>query len=191
MPLTCNWGNTPAYATLAPIWNSITLTDKTEFRDEDEWKNQPAIIHFLDDLLVGPTIMGPPFSWIFSMVRLWKLTEDNAPEFYGRMRTWETLIENAIIYNVGTYDPATGVYTPPESKADWNSLSPWMVAQFIGYSCNWGEQSRKEWVKSLREQPEVEKYTAKYVNECVEKFAEEYRNDPDVLAGTPILAATT
>jgi len=179
MALNCNWGNTPAYKMLKPIWDSIENPEGKPFRDIDEWKAQPDVVHMLDTLMCGSGMFGPPLSTVFSMVRLWAITNENAPEFYGRMRTWETLIGTTILSRMGQYDPDTQVYTePPEGESF--SLSPWIISRFVGYSCNWGESTRTEWVKYLRQQPEVKKYTAAYVNENINMYAKAYSDYVDL-----------
>lgn len=175
MTLNCNWGDTPAFKMLKPIWDSIEAPEGKSFRDIDEWKAQPDVVHMLDTLLCAPGMFGPPLSNVFMLVRLWTLTEKNAPEFYGRMRTWETLIDTTMLMRMGQYDPDTQVYTQPP-KGESFPLSPWIISNFVGYSCNWGEDTRTEWVKFLRQQPEVKKYTTAYIKENIDMYANEYND---------------
>ena len=168
MPLTCNWGDTPAYKMLKPIWDGIDTPKDMTVWDTQDWERQPPIVRVLDNLMHGPSIMGPPFASVLMLTGIGKVTEDNVAEMYGRMRAYEVFVGYPCLNNVGTYDEATGIYTPPQKSDEATHLSAWMVSMFVGYSANWGHKTLNEWVKWMRSQPEAEKYTAKHVRDTVE-----------------------
>lgn len=184
MPLNCNWGDTPAYKMLKPIWDSIDTPEGKSLWDTPEWDAQPGIVQVLDNLMHGPSIMGPPFASVMYLTGIGKVTEDNVAEMYGRMRTFEAFVGRPCLDNVGTYDEDTGVYTVPKGREDDTHLSPWMLSMFIGYSANWGRKNLTEWVKWMRTQPEGKIYTAKHVRDTIETHKAVYllwdseHNDP-------------
>lgn len=185
MPLTCNWGDTPAYKMLKPIWDSIDTPDvTTTVWETPEWEQQPPIVQLLDNIMHGESFMGPPFASVLMLTGIGKVTEDNVAEMYGRMRTFEVFVGRPCLNNVGTYDENTGVYTAPDKPNKGTHLSAWMLSMFIGYSANWGHKTLNEWVKWMRTQPEGGIYTAKHVRDTVEVHKAVYllwdseRNDP-------------
>lgn len=175
MPLDCNWGNTPAFTMLKPIWDSIDRDEDTNFRATDAWKAQPALVHLLDALLMDG-MWVPNIVCVNMCVGQSSITEDNVAEVYGRMRTWEELTDSRLFRNIGTYDEKSNTYTPCAEDERGNSLSPWMLSQFIDYRTNWGNESRTEWVRGKRKSgDEFGRYTTAWINGLIDKYADEYR----------------
>lgn len=175
MPLDCNWGNTPAFQMLKPIWDSIDTPDDTDCRSTDEWKAQADIVHLIDTLLMDG-MWVPNIVCIHMCVGLSSITEDNVAEVYGRMLAWEELTDNRLFRNIGVYDEKWNTYTPCAEGERGNSLSPWMLSQFVGYETNWGNESRTEWVRGKRKSgDDFGRYTAAWINKIIDKYADEYR----------------
>ena len=172
MALNCDWGQTPAFSILKPLWDS-----------DADMNEQPPLVQLLDGLMTV-NMWVPNICCVHMATMMPSITQDTIAEVYGRMRTWETFHEKVMFANVGEYDPSTDKYTEPEDSRKGFPLSPYMLSLFIGYKTNWDSMTRAKWVKSMRETPEFGKFTIKHVNATVGMYADAYtkwdseHNDP-------------
>lgn len=163
MALTCDWGKTPAYSVLKPLWDS-----------KADMNEQPAMVQLLDSLMSVQMWM-PNICYVHLSTYMPSITEETIAEVYGRMRTWETFHGRCMFTNVGEYDPATHTYTEPESRDKGYPLSPWMLSQFIGFRTNWDSMARAKWVTQNRKAgDEFGRFTVKWVNDTIDMYAQAY-----------------
>ena len=163
MALTCDWGQTPAYSILKPLWDS-----------KADMNEQPAMVQLLDSLM-SVNMWVPNICYVHMSTYMPSITDKTVAEVYGRMRTWETFHGKCMFTNVGEYDPATDTYTEPESRDMGYPLSPWMLSQFVGFRTNWDSMARAKWVTHNRKAgDEFGKFTIKWVNDTIDMYAQAY-----------------
>jgi hypothetical protein len=163
MALTCDWGQTPAYSILKPLWDS-----------KADMKEQRPIVQLLDGLM-EVSMWVPNICMVHMSTYMPSITDKTVAEVYGRMRTWETFHETCMFRNVGEYDPSTDTYTEPEEPKRGYPLSPWVLSQFVGFRTNWDSMTRVKWVTHNRKAgDEFGRFTIKWVNDTIDMYAQAY-----------------
>lgn len=173
MTLNVHWGDTPAFALLKPIWDTIDVPEDKSMWETPEWDEQPMIVQLLDSLMRSNGFMGTPMSTILMLTGTWTITADNVASVWGRMRTYETFTTECCLTNVGKYDPVRNTYTPAD-KGCTHPLSPWMISMFVGYSANWGDKNDKEWIAWMRKQEECADVSEHAIRKAMKDFTSEY-----------------